>query len=489
MFRKFISLEWKSFLRSASFKTNLFLKIIMFLGALYFMAVFTFLGVGVYYLLEEMGMEPFSTVNRYLLFYLLLDLMFRFFLQKTPVMNIKPLMSMNIRKNSIVKYTLGKSIISFFNWIHLFFLLPFSIVLIREGFEVVHVFTWFIAILSFIFCNNFLNILSDNNRRLLFFLSAVLVILAGFTYLDTFDVTVYSEEFFTLFYASSIWLPFPVLFLALLAKITFSFFRKNLYLDAGLRIKMRQVSSENFSWLNQFGTLGTFLKNDIKLIKRNKRSRTTVLISVLFIFYGLLFFTGAIEAYEGPVWRIFAGIFVTGGFLFTFGQFVPSWDSSYYPLMMSQNIQYRDYLNSKWWLMVIATIITTILSSFYLYFGWEVYLAIVVGAIFNIGVNSHLVLWAGAYIKTPIDLTQTKNVFGNKQAFNAKTLLLSIPKLILPLILYALGHYLFNPVTGYALVACAGVLGFAFKDKVFTIIEKIYKTEKYKTLAAYKEKN
>lgn len=489
MFRKFIALEWKSFSRSASFKANLFLKILMFLGALYFISIFTFLGVGAYYLLEKMELEPFSTVNRYLIFYLLFDLMFRFFLQKTPVMNIKPLMSMNIRKNSIVGYTLGKSVISFFNWIHCFFLIPFSIVLIREGFGGLQVFSWFLAIFSLIFCNNFLNILSDNNRNLLFYLSAVLALFAGATYFGIFDVTVYTEEFFSAFYTSPVWLILPLILLASLGLFTFKFFKKNLYLDAGLKIKQRQVSSENLTWLNQFGTLGTFLKNDIRLIKRNKRSRTTVLVSLLFIFYGMLFFTGAIEAYEGPVWRIFAGIFVTGGFLFTFGQFVPSWDSSYYPLMMSQNIQYRDYLNSKWWLMVIATVITTILSSFYLYFGWEVYLAVVVGAIYNIGVNSHMILWGGAYIKTPIDLTQTKNVFGNKQAFNSKTLLLTLPKVGLPLILYAIGHYLFNPVTGYAIVTFSGLLGFAFKDKVFTIIEKVYKTEKYKTLAAYKQKN
>lgn len=489
MFLKFISLEWKSFLRSASFKTNLFLKILMFLGALYFIAIFTFLGVGTYYLLEKMELEPFSTVNRYLIFYLLFDLMFRFFLQKTPIMNIKPLMAMNIGKNSIVKYTLGKSMISFFNWVHIFFLVPFCVILVKEGFNALQVSSWFLAVFAFIFCNNFLNILSDNNRNLLFFLSALLALLAGVSYFKILDITAYTEEFFSTFYTSPIWSILPILILGALGWFTFRFFKKNLYLDAGLKTKMRHVSSENFTWLNQFGTLGTFLKNDIKLIKRNKRARTTVLVSVLFIFYGMLFFTGAIEAYEGPVWRIFAGIFVTGGFLFTFGQFVPSWDSSYYPLMMSQNIQYRDYLNSKWWLMVIVTIITTILSSFYLYFGWEVYLAIVVGAIYNIGVNSHLVLWAGAYIKTPIDLNQNKNVFGNKQAFNSKTLLLTLPKIGLPLILYAIGHYAFNPMTGYVIVTVSGIMGFALKDRVFTIIEKVYITEKYKTLAAYKQKN
>lgn len=457
--------------------------------ALYLIVVFSAMGVGLYYLLLKMEMEPFSVVNRYLLYYLIGDLLFRFSLQNTPVMNIRPLLSFNIPKNSIVGYSLGKTVISFFNWMHIFFLLPFTIILIIEGFDPAGAIAWFFGIFSLIFFNNFLNILSDNKKFLLYGLAVILFIIAGLHYYGIFDATLYTAPVFMALYTSPIFVLIPFLMLAVITWATFLFFKNHLYLDSGLSIKKKDAHTENFTWLNQFGSLGTFLKNDIKLIKRNKRSRTTITVSILFIFYGLLFFTGAIEAYEGPVWRIFAGIFVTGGFLFTFGQFVPSWDSSYYPLMMSQNIQYREYLNSKWWLMVIVTVITTVLSSFYLYFGWEVYLAILVGAIYNIGVNAHMVLWAGAYIKTPIDLSQNKNVFGNKQAFNVKSLLLTIPKLVLPMLLYAIGHYLFNPTVGYLIVAVSGILGFALKNKVFTIIENIYKSEKYKTIAAYKQTN
>ncbi|HUH46916.1 MAG TPA: DUF5687 family protein, partial [Arenibacter sp.] len=140
------------------------------------------------------------------------------------------------------------------------------------------------------------------------------------------------------------------------------------------------------------------------------------------------------------------------------------------------------------YLIIIATVLSTILASFYLYFGWEAYMAVIVGAIYNIGVNSYLVLWGGAYIKTPIDLTSNKKAFGDKQAFNAKTLLLTLPKLVLPLAVYAVGHYLINPVAGYIFVAMAGIIGFTFKNKVFARIERIYKKEKYKTLVAYKQK-
>jgi hypothetical protein len=279
----------------------------------------------------------------------------------------------------------------------------------------------------------------------------------------------------------------PVGLLLGLYKITYDFFKNQLYLDAGLATKSAIAKTENLNWLNQFGTLGTFLKNDIKLIKRNKRSKTTIGMSILFLFYGLIFFRE--NPHQPQVMQIFAGIFVSGGFLFTFGQFVPSWDSQYYPLMMTQNISYKNYLTSKWWLIVIATVISTILCSFYIYLGWQIYLTILAGAIYNIGINSHLVLYAGAYTKTPIDLSSSKGAFGDKKAFNLQTTLISLPKIVLPVLLYALGKYLEGPNTGLALVAATGILGFAFRDVVFTKIEKVYKQEKYKTIQAYKQNN
>lgn len=489
MFKKFFSLEWKSFTRSASFKANVILKVFMVLGALYFIALFLVLGVGSYFIMEEYGLEPFSSVNRFMVYYLFSDLVIRYFVQKMPVMNVRQLLTLPIPKNTIVKYTLAKTIASYFNWIHLFFLLPFSVVLLFQGFDALGVVAWFFSILALLFFNNFLNILINNQDKLLFAIGGFLIVIASLHYFQIFDPSVYTAPLFQALYNQPYFAVVPLLALLLVYRQTYRFFFKRLYLDSALSIEQKDAKTEQLTWLDRFGLMGTFLKNDIKLLRRNKRSKTTLFISMMFVFYGLLFFSGSISAYDGPVWRIFAGIFVSGGFLFTFGQFVPSWDSAYYPLMMSQNIKYRDYLNSKWWLMIVATAAATIIGSFYLFFGWEVYLALIVGAIYNIGVNAHIVLWAGAYVKTPIDLSQNKNVFGDKQAFNIKSILLAIPKIVLPMGIYAIGHYAHSPQMGYIAVALVGVLGFAFKEKVFTIIENIYKTEKYKTLAAYSQRN
>ena len=463
----------------------------MFFGALWM--IFTLAGssMGIYFLItEKLKLNPLYTISKFIGYWFLIDLVIKYFFQKMPIVNIKPLLILPIKKGKVVNFTIGKTILSFFNFYPAFYFIPTSILMISHGgLPLINVLSWHLAIMGIVYCNNFINILINNKNTLLYLVVAIVATFGLLQYFQVFDITTFVEPIVVYFYNYPITALLPWLFAIALYFLAFSYFKRNLYLDESLSAKKMEAITEDFNWLNRFGSLSVFLKNDIKLIKRNKRSKMALFMSVLFIFYGLLFFSGAIETYEGPMWRIFAGIFVTGGFLFTFGAFVPSWDSSYYQLMMSQNIKYRDYLLSKWYLMIIAIIFTTIIASFYLYFGWEVYFAIIAGAIFNIGANCHLVLLSGAYTKTPIDLSSTKNPFGDKQAFNLKTILLSIPQMILPMVIYALGHYTIGPVAGYSFVILTGLLGLALRNKAFDKIESIYKNEKYKTIAAYKQKN
>ena len=292
MIKQFLSLEWKSFLRSASFQTNLAIKILMLFGALYFILVFSFLGAGSYYIIEKaMETEPFAVINRFIIYYFVFDIVFRFFLQKTPVMNIKPLLYINIKKNAIVNYTLGKTVLSFFNIMHLFFFVPLSIVLLIENFAIVGVITWFIGMMVIVFLINFLNILIDKKDVMFYSFVALFAGLGALQYFGLFDVTIYTQLFFKSLYEMPWLIIVPIFALIGIYKITHSFFKSNLYLDAGLSSKHEIAITQNFEWLDQFGTLGTFLKNDIRLITRNKRVRMVIIMSVMFLFYGLIFMT------------------------------------------------------------------------------------------------------------------------------------------------------------------------------------------------------
>jgi hypothetical protein len=211
-----------------------------------------------------------------------------------------------------------------------------------------------------------------------------------------------------------------------------------------------------------------------------------VFAGFFFIFYGLLFFTGAVEAYESDTWKLFAGIFITGGFLFSFGQYVPSWDSQYYSLLMTQNMTYLEYLKSKYTLIQVFTLATTVLSSWYLIFGLEIFSYVLLGAIYNLTINSVIVLWGGAYVRTKIDLTSSKKAFGDKNAFNYRTLLLTLPKIALPLAIYGGFNYALGPLAAKISIVVVSIIGYFLKPFLFKTIISIYQKEKYETLKAYR---
>lgn len=120
----------------------------------------------------------------------------------------------------------------------------------------------------------------------------------------------------------------------------------------------------------------------------------------MFLFYGLLVFN---KGYSFSFMQVFLGIFVTGGFNLMFGQRVPAWDSSYYPLMMTQNVPYKEYLKAKWWLFVIVTAVSMVLAVFYVFYKLDILFYHFCGRFtYNLGVNSYLTLLAGAYNKSQL---------------------------------------------------------------------------------------
>ena len=104
MIKHFIVLQWKSFSRAASFKTNVAFRILMIFGALYFIAIFLALGLGSFYIMKKSGIDdPLVWVNKFMIYYLAADLYIRYMLQKMPVLNIRPLLYLPFKKRQVVQ--------------------------------------------------------------------------------------------------------------------------------------------------------------------------------------------------------------------------------------------------------------------------------------------------------------------------------------------------------------------------------------------------
>ncbi len=490
MFRTFISLKWKEFRRSSYFEAALAIKILMILGIIYFGGIAVLFGVAGYFMLQDMipGQDPLLSVNKFLIYWILFDLGLRYFIQQMPVLNIKPLMIIPIKRSQVVKFLLAKTATSFFNILPLLFFVPFTIVLLVQGYHPLYVLSWFLGVIALIFMNNY-TIYLINKTNLYFAIiagaAAVLITLQNY---GVFDITEYAYLFFHGMYTNPVWILIPIVLCILAIIANYKYYLNHFYIDGAITKKEEKVRALDLKFVDGLGSVAPFLKNDIKMIVRNARPKQVLIMSFIFLFYGLIFYTQDLYVEKFPAMIAFASMFVTGGFLLSFGQLVPSWDSEYYKLMMSQNIPYREYLKSKLALMVFATIVSTLLSLPYLYFGWDIYKMILAGASFNIGLNSFITLYGGALNKVPMELNVKAKAFQNTNGFNLTQMLISIPKVAGPMIIFYIPYKLINFDAGIIILALSGLIGLIFYNPFLNFIEKIYQNQKYSTIAAFAEK-
>lgn len=486
MLLKFLQLEIKSFFRSPQFASGIAMKI----GMLFMHAYLAFILVGgafgLFYGAEKHQDDPLKLFSQYFLIYIVADLLMKYLGQQLPAENIKPFLTQKISKNKIVGYTLIKILLSFFSWMFLLFMIPFCVLLLFVGhYSVLTVLSIFIGCGSIVLINTFINTFINKSNTLLYIIIGVVGVVAALHFFNVIDILTTSESIFSTFYQHWFVALLPIVLSVIIGFYTFFFIKKNLYLDKGLEMKKAVGKTENIAFLNQYGTLGTFINNDIRLIKRSKAARSALIGGVLFLFYGLLLYS---KGYDGGSMQVFLGIFITGGFNFMFGQRVPAWDSSYYPLMMTQKVPYKDYLKAKWAMFIISITISMILAIGYVFISWDFYITIFAAGLYNLGVNSYLTLLAGAYNKKPIDLNSAAKGFTSGQNnFNLKLLLIVIPQLVLPMVVFGGVKYFIGMYAAVVSLAILGVIGFLLRDKIFNKIVKIYQSEKYSTLEAFKK--
>jgi hypothetical protein len=207
---------------------------------------------------------------------------------------------------------------------------------------------------------------------------------------------------------------------------------------------------------------------------------------IIGLLYGLFFYPNPM--YSDLVWLyVFVGIFVTGIFMINFGQFIPAWDSGYYKLLMSQNVKYEEYLKSKYALMIMSSIIMFILSIPYVYFGWKILVVHFAAMIYNLGVNTYIMLFAGSFNRKKIDLTQ-RAAF-NYQGTGAVQWLVGFPLLFIPVGIFFIPYSLIGFEAGVATLIILGAIGIVLHQKLMNIITKKYLKSKYKMISAFEQNN
>jgi Family of unknown function (DUF5687) len=492
MIKRLLSLEWKQYFRSPYWQRSIGLKIVMGFFALYFIAVFLFLGFFLFKIIEETfpNQDPFVIVTGFLFYWILIDLMMRFFFQKLPVMSVKPLLTLPIKRSQIVNYVLGKSVLSFFNFLPLFAIIPFGFVLLSEGYNESTVVFWQLTLIIIVLIINFLNFIIESLTAKTSLSFLPLIAASGTLFaLNYFNLISFSDLISKSIMGianNPILISVPILILVGLYLYNYKILKESLFIDTSLQTKTKEAKTSDLAWTKRFGGIAPFMQLDLKLMMRNKRAKSTFLILVIGLLYGLFF-------YPQPMYRdvvflyAFIGIFSTGTFLINYGQFIPAWDSGYYKLLMSQNFKYEQYLKSKFTLMAISVILLFVLGIPYIYFGWKVLITHFAAAIYNIGVNTHVIMYGGSYNRKKINLDE-RAAF-NFQGTGAVQWLIGIPLMLIPMLIFGLLNWLLNFETAIAFLIISGLIGIVFHQKIMKVITNKYVATKYKMIEAFSQDN
>ncbi|MCF4100665.1 DUF5687 family protein [Gillisia sp. M10.2A] len=492
MFKRLISLELKSFFRSASFGKSIGLKILMGFLGLYFTAMFLLFGVGLYSLIKEYFPNeiPIFLANRFVLIWLVLELGYRFMLQTLPVLNIKPLLILPVKKRKVVNFVLIKSLYSFFNFLPLLIIIPFGLFNIyKNEFETLPVLAWMLAMFGLTLTVNFANFIIKkrftDNLKALVPIAVVGVTLALLDYFNIFQSSVWFGKGLDKIIEQPALSLIPVAVFLLLYKWNQKNLEGKFYLDGSLKTKVKSADTNQFLWTRRFGELAPYLQQDLKLIWRNKRPKSAIFMSLLFLGYGLFFYTQD-SYYDNPWFFVFVGIFITGIFMLNFGQFVPAWDAGYYPMIMAQNIPLKKYLTAKAGLISFSVVVLTILATPYVYFGWRIFLLNIACAIYNIGINTPLLLYSGSFNRKRIDLD--KSPFMNYQGTGAAQWIIGIPLLVIPVLLFWLFYKFISFESGMIFLVTAGLIGIFLRNQAIGFIAQVYKRKKYAMIEGFKQK-
>jgi hypothetical protein len=491
MIKHFLQLELKAFLRSASVGKSIALKIFLGFIALYFILSFLVLGISLYPLLHENfpNQKPIQIVNNAVVFWLAIELIFRFFMQSLPVINIKPLLILPIKREKVIHYVLLKSVFSIYNLFPLLVILPFGITtIIEENGNVVPVLVWMLTLYILVLSVNYANFLikkkfADNIKAFLVF---VLLggIFAGLEYFEIFKISTFTGTILNSLLLNPILVLATMLLLAGLYFWNYNYLKSNFYLDNTLKSKIKEARTTDLSWTKRFGEIAPFLQLDLKLIWRNKRPRTTVFMSFIFLLYGLMIYTNPKHS-EITFLYVVVGLFMSGIFMINFGQFIPSWDSSYFGMILSQNITFRKYLDSKVGLMSFSVVVLALLTTPYAYFGWNILATNLACAVYNLGINIPVLMFAGSFNVKRIDLE--KSPFMNYQGTGATQWIVGLPLFLIPGIIFFIFSELFNIETAIITIAAIGFIGLFFRNFLMNFITKGYQTRKYATLNGFKQ--
>ena len=486
-----IKQEWKKSIRSQGFYKNLAVTLLLGFFTLYIAAILLVIGFSLTKVLEKADnvLTPLELFEGAMLYLMLFGLAIRFVMQQLNTINLPPYQVLPIKHSTLINFLLLKPIFSPANYFLLLTVIPFAI----KG--VTTYYNGFVAlrfVLSFVFMVWFNSLTAAYlKRRFGSSLLSIVVILAILTgvvaleYFKIFSLFNFSKTLYNFFIFRTFGLGLPLGLVIAAFFMNKWFFSQNYYPEKfNSKLGGNKTSTAEFSFLKRFGVIGELISMEIKLILRHKRTKSILMVSGFFVFYGLMFYTNDVYAKSNGM-LFFVAMFMTGILMLMYGQWLISWDSRHFDSLMTRNIPIKTYMLANYYLLIAFNIICFVVTTPYFYFGMKIVYLHLSAFLFNIGVNIYLLMYLSTYNSKRIDLSKSSAM--NYQGTTYKSFLIVFPIMFLPmLIVWGLSTF-FSLAVALWTLSIIGITGVLLRKPLLNVCVNQFNRRKYKLAEGFRE--
>lgn len=484
----FFRQEWRAFSRSPSLTQNLLQTMVMGLFGLYLAISLFVLGLVGGGLLAKHYPE-IETVNAggtVLMYYFLVDLVTRYFLQKFPTLAIKSYVLLPIRKSQLIHFLLRRSLLNGFNFLPLSFLVPFFFAAIWAKTSMINTLGFIVLAIGLTFLSHFLSFAfakAGNFKKtyLLLILAAIFSILyleykgviSLFVPVSHIAQTIISNPVFWI-----IPIGLPVFAYTLLYRWFLRYLTVDKLADAGVASFGNQL---DFSWFNRFGGPGKLMNLELRLMLRSKRARAYLLFSLVFLLLPLYADPG-----QEPLMLLIYGILMTGMIALNHGQLMLSWNSMHFDLLISRGNTISNLFTAKYYFLVFACVISFLLTLPYIFLNPQ--LVLYSGAALMINCSSSIFAYMLLASVNSLRVDPNEGGAFSMSGFGAAHYLIGLPIIGVPLAVFFIGYLLGGSDGGLVAILLVGATGMFFHKMLITYSVKLFERNRYKIAAAFRKK-
>jgi hypothetical protein len=476
------------------FERNLAVQIFMGISFGFLALEFLFFGLFLDQMLLETGTYSYAidVFNSIALYVFLADFIIKFFFKTNQSMQIAPYLAMPIPRNRLFDFLLIKEFYSFWNLFWLFLVLPFALKSITPffgfGTAVAYILFFYLVCVAIGMAVNLINHWIQKS----FWFYIIPVVLVAIPLLAQFLLNLpvgdYTQK------TGDLILNFnPFIWLILLALIAGCWYlnrrqmRETVYHELEGEKNEKISSFSSLSFLDRFGSIGTFINLEIKMIMRSPRLKQQVLVAggICLIFFIWMIYDPNSPFKESSQFGFFLYGVITFGLMgIIMGQYLFTAESSFFDGLMARKLSLYELLKSKYTFYSAYTATITLLLMVPVLQGKIDFLFVLSLCFYTTGPIYFLIFQNAVFNKTYFDLFDKGMMNWKGQSGNmiAITMITMFLPLILILILYAICG---ETITYWTMLS----IGVAFTLTSRFWLKNIYKRflkRKYKNMEGFR---